>query len=259
MPDIINGDTSASPQNASNRQRKIDSFQEKPGFSVLILSPFVAGFGLNIQAANHVIHYTRAWNPAKEDQATDRAYRIGQNKDVFVYCPTIVDPNFETFEKKLDWLLEIKRDLSREMLNGTGELSAADFSGLPGVDNTVVMEAKPVTISYVTGMTPDAFEIFCSLLWEKKGFMCYRTKGLKKSGDGGVDLVAISGSTGILFQIKSSLEEGKKMGWDAIKEVVAGQAAYQAKHPGVSFEKCCVTNQFFNHDAINQATLTRLN
>lgn len=76
-PDIINGDTSAAAENANNRQRRIRAFQEKPGFGVIVLSPLAVGFGVNIQAANHVVHFTRTWNPAKEDQATDRAYRIG--------------------------------------------------------------------------------------------------------------------------------------------------------------------------------------
>jgi SNF2 family DNA or RNA helicase len=54
------------------------------------LSPRVAGFGVNLQAVNHVVHYTRSWNPANEDQATDRAYRIGQKKDVYVYSPSVI-------------------------------------------------------------------------------------------------------------------------------------------------------------------------
>src|SRR6476620_6492561 len=78
-------------------------------------------------AANHVIHYSRSWNPAKEDQATDRAYRIGQEKEVFVYCPVVVAKGFITFDAKLDGLLRYKRELSRDMLNGTGDLSPAEF------------------------------------------------------------------------------------------------------------------------------------
>lgn len=84
-PQIINGETATSAGSATSRQKQIRKFQEEKGFGVLILSPLAVGFGVNIQAANHVIHYTRTWNPAKEDQATDRAYRIGQEKDVFVY------------------------------------------------------------------------------------------------------------------------------------------------------------------------------
>ena len=75
----------------------------------------------------------------------------------------------------------------------------------------------------------------------------------KKSGDGGVDVVAIKGKTGALIQAKSSLEEGKELGWEAVKDVVAGEAAYKAKHPGVAFARYSVTNQFFNEDARYQA------
>lgn len=71
-PDVINGDTTTSAEHAMSRQKRIDAFQGQPGFGVLILSPKAVGFGVNIQAANHVIHYTRSWNPALENQATDR-------------------------------------------------------------------------------------------------------------------------------------------------------------------------------------------
>ena len=78
---------------------------------------------MNIQKANHVIHYTRSWNPAKEDQATDRAYRIGQDKEVFVYYPSIAADDFETFEIKLDKLLSSKRSLADDMLKPNVELT----------------------------------------------------------------------------------------------------------------------------------------
>lgn len=129
-PDVINGDTSADSANANNRQRRIKAFQEKPGFGVIVLSPLAVGFGVNIQAANHVIHFTRTWNPAKEDQATDRAYRIGQQRDVHVYYPVVVAHDFLTFDAKLHQLLEKKRGLSADMLNGSGDVSPADFGDL---------------------------------------------------------------------------------------------------------------------------------
>lgn len=124
---IINGDTSASSRNVDSRQKRIRAFQEKPGFGVLILSPVAVGFGVNIQAANHVVHYMRTWNPAKEDQATDRAYRIGQTKDVHVYYPTVAADDFVTFDVKLDQLLTKKRELAGDMLNGSGDISGAEF------------------------------------------------------------------------------------------------------------------------------------
>jgi hypothetical protein len=125
--DIINGDTSAAAGAADSRQKRIRAFQEQPGFGVIVLSPVAVGFGVNMQAANHVIHFTRTWNPAKEDQATDRAYRIGQTRDVFVYYPTVAADDFTTFDVKLDDLLERKRALAGDMLNGSGEISAREF------------------------------------------------------------------------------------------------------------------------------------
>lgn len=125
--DVINGDTSAVASSSDSRQKRIRAFQERPGFGVIILSPVAVGFGVNMQAANHVIHFTRTWNPAKEDQATDRAYRIGQSKDVFVYYPTVSANDFKTFDVKLDELLGRKRSLASDMLNGTGEIGLRDF------------------------------------------------------------------------------------------------------------------------------------
>lgn len=129
---VINGDTSTSSESANSRQRLIDQFQEQPGFAVIILSTIAVGFGVNVQAANHVIHFTRCWNPAKEDQATDRAYRIGQEKDVYVYYPTVRDTEMPTFEATLDELLSKRRALARDMLTGAADLKASDFDGLLG-------------------------------------------------------------------------------------------------------------------------------
>jgi SNF2 family DNA or RNA helicase len=110
----INGTTQAVA-----RQKIVDQFNGAPGFQVLLLSPEAAGVGLNITGANHVIHLSRCWNPAKEDQATDRAYRIGQKKAVTVYLPMAVDTDFPeeaSFDLNLDDLLQYKRDLSRSAL-----------------------------------------------------------------------------------------------------------------------------------------------
>jgi hypothetical protein len=127
-PAIINGDTSASESSADSRQKQIRKFQDKPGFGVIILSPVAVGFGVNIQAANHVIHFTRTWNPAKEDQATDRAYRIGQTRDVYVHYPIVRGSGFRTFDEVLDELLEKKRELAKDMLNGAGDVMGQEFA-----------------------------------------------------------------------------------------------------------------------------------
>ncbi len=130
--EIINGDSSTAAGNGKSRQARIKRFQERDGFGVIILSPLAVGFGLNIQAANHVIHFTRAWNPAREDQATARAYRLGQDKTVFVYYPTLVAGDFATFDVRLHRLLETKRKLSKDILNGSGDIGPNDFKDLQG-------------------------------------------------------------------------------------------------------------------------------
>lgn len=113
---IINGDTPSivarKKQGKQSRQSAIDEFQNEVGFNVIIMSPIAAGMGLNVTAANHVIHYSRHWNPAKESQATDRAYRIGQTKDVYVYYPIAVSKDFKSFDKTLDELLGRKNMLA---------------------------------------------------------------------------------------------------------------------------------------------------
>ena len=113
---IINGDTpsivSRQTSGKQSRQASIDDFQSVYGFYVIIMSPIAAGMGLNVTAANHVIHYSRHWNPAKESQATDRAYRIGQDKDVYVYYPMAVSKGFKAFDETLDELLSRKTSLA---------------------------------------------------------------------------------------------------------------------------------------------------
>lgn len=112
---IINGDTPSIVRRKSDRQSRqqsIDEFQSVDGFNVIIMSPVAAGMGLNVTAANHVIHYSRHWNPAKENQATDRAYRIGQTKDVYVYYPMAVSEHFKSFDESLDELLSRKTNLA---------------------------------------------------------------------------------------------------------------------------------------------------
>jgi SNF2 family DNA or RNA helicase len=91
-------------------------FNKQVGFGVLILSPIAAGVGLNITGANHVIHFSRHWNPAKEDQATDRAYRIGQERPVHVYLPKAVHPNFNTFDVNIAKILDRKRRMATATL-----------------------------------------------------------------------------------------------------------------------------------------------
>ena len=148
-PSIINGEI-----NINKRKEALDIFKQSEGFDVIILSPEAAGVGLNITEANHVIHYTRHWNPAKEEQATDRAYRIGQTKDVYVHYPILsynegypevvtydldswVDEELErsleesTPEEKLNHIIMKKKKMLKDFFLATPlDVDASDFVGV---------------------------------------------------------------------------------------------------------------------------------
>lgn len=98
------------------RQALVDAFQSPYGPPIFLLSLRAGGTGLNLTAANHVIHFDRWWNPAVENQATDRAYRIGQKRNVEVHKFVTVG----TVEERIDALLEQKKDLA-ERIVGAGE------------------------------------------------------------------------------------------------------------------------------------------
>ncbi len=252
-PIIIHGES-------EGRQASINRFSAKAGFDVIILSTLAAGAGLNITAANHVFHFTRAWNPAKEAQATDRAYRIGAKKDVHVYCPTVVT-DFVTFEQRLDELLWRKSNLAdaaldsgglAAMLNGTGsDATISDLIRNNDVTSPIdgAAPARVMTMLDVDRLDGFGFEVFCALLWGKRGFLASVTK--KNPGDGGVDVVALKGKEGELIQCKVSGKE--EIGWDALKEVHSGAALYGRKYAKTKFRLIAVTNQSFNAEAQRQA------
>lgn len=107
-----------------DRAKLVDAFQQEQGFPFFILSLKAGGTGLNLTNAAHVIHFDRWWNPAVENQATDRAYRIGQKKNVLVHkfiCQG-------TIEEKIDDLLNAKKDLAYELLTQGQEAKLTELS-----------------------------------------------------------------------------------------------------------------------------------
>ena len=105
------------------RKELVKRFQEDESVPFFVLSLKAGGSGLNLTAASHVVHFDRWWNPAVENQATDRAFRIGQTKNVLVHkfiCRG-------TVEEKIDELIESKRHLSRELLEGGAELNLTEL------------------------------------------------------------------------------------------------------------------------------------
>lgn len=247
-PCIVNGSTSVE-QNAGERSRQglIDSFQDKSGFNAIILSTTAIGFGVNIQKANHVIHFTRAWNPAKEDQATDRAHRIGQTLPVNVYYPTVCADKFDTFEVKLDEILQRKRELARDMLNGAGEITAGEWGGLRAPGGADITIRKRIEAEHLARLEATLFEKLCRLYLEREGYRAHLTS---HAGDGGIDVVAIRGGEGLLVQCKSSSRE-QNLGWEAIKDVKAGYELYKSKsdYQDVIFNLVAATNREFNNNA----------
>ena len=123
-------------QSVGARQKLVDRFQARE-LDVLVLSLKAGGTGLNLTAATNVVHYDRWWNPAVEDQATDRAYRIGQTQTVTVH--RIITEG--TIEDRVAELLRNKRQLADRVIGGgdgwIGELSDDELADL------VSLEAKP--------------------------------------------------------------------------------------------------------------------
>ena len=110
---VLHGETAV-----KKRQELVRQFQEDESIGFFVLSLKAGGSGLNLTAASHVVHFDRWWNPAVENQATDRAFRIGQTKNVLVHkfiCRG-------TVEEKIDELIESKRKLSQDLLEGGADL-----------------------------------------------------------------------------------------------------------------------------------------
>jgi SNF2 family DNA or RNA helicase len=120
-PMLINGQVSG-----PTRQARVDRFQQaEDGFDAMILSARAGGVGLTLTRANHVIHLSRWWNPAVEDQCTGRVLRIGQTRPVTIHLPLAVLSNGGTsFDQNLQALLERKRNIMRAALVPTVETDA---------------------------------------------------------------------------------------------------------------------------------------
>lgn len=251
---IINGEI-----DTHSRRRLLDEYRKKQGFNVIILSPEAAGVGLNIVEANHVIHYTRHWNPAKEEQATDRAYRIGQKKDVYVYYPIIgaienIKDNYEReiFETVNEWIdTQINEDVKdkspEEKLNKIiirkkkmlkdfflASVSEFDDEDIRGFNENNLDIEKNISIESVDNLNPNDFEKFAVVLLEKeiensKGFVT------PQSGDKGIDGLILSEKENILIQCKHT----KKLDNKAVKDLNFGETIY-SKELGVKFHKLII-------------------
>jgi hypothetical protein len=103
--------------NAKQREHLLEEFAAEDGPTLLVISIRAGGRGLNLPAANHVFHFDRWWNPAVEQQATDRAHRFGQRKPVFVHSLICTG----TLEERIDALLDSKRELAEKVIAARSE------------------------------------------------------------------------------------------------------------------------------------------
>ena len=232
--------------NGAARQRLIDKFKTSDGFNALILSPEAAGVGFTITEANNVIHLSRTWNPAKENQATDRVYRIGQDKAVNVYLPLAVNKNLrgKTFDESLDVLLKYKIILSANVLFPTLETEgdAKILADMLGLDDGEKNSARRWTLEAVDAVTGLAFEqIVADLFDAKDNFTAEKTPD---TNDFGADVVVQSAAddTGLLIQCKHTDNPGKSLGKTGIQEICAAVAYYSDKYGGRRFQPVVVTN-----------------
>ena len=251
---IVNGDTPGSTQRANSmkmsRQQSVDHFQTSSGFNVIIMSPLAAGVGLNITEANHVIHYSRWWNPAKEDQASDRVYRIGQKRPVHIYLPMATHPQFQTFDVILHELLERKRQLSQDTLFPTEQAEVTPKEILTKLQVMPFANGKevPLTIEDVDKLDPRFFEVFVAALFDKQGYYVELTP---YSGDKGADVIVCpraNETEGLLIQAKHRRQIGGKADRHAVDEILAAKPFYEEKY-GTTFKLAVTTNRKFNKPA----------
>ncbi len=109
---------------AARRGKLVDEFQQESGPPFFVVSVKAGGTGLNLTQASHVVHFDRWWNPAVEDQATDRAFRIGQKRNVIVHKFVCRG----TLEEKIDDMIRSKREISEELFSGDGEVQLTEMS-----------------------------------------------------------------------------------------------------------------------------------
>ena len=224
---LINGAVSG-----GERQNRVNQFQNlEDGFNVMILSPKAGGIGLTLTAANNVIHLQRWWNPAVEDQCTDRVFRIGQTKDVNVYIPQSLYPSNPdiSFDVKINSLLENKRKLSRNLLvapvdfqNDTNNLFEETIQTAKGEESKENL--YQINIEEVDAMEPIQFEEWTiSLLKEKK----YDVNRTPKSHDGGADIIARKNNNNYIIQCKHTGNKNNICDQEATNDLIRAKTNYK--------------------------------
>ena len=235
---------------ADKRPSILHRFKTNKGFQALVISPRAGGAGLNIQFANHVIHYTREWNPALEKQATDRVYRIGQKKTVHVYYPTTTAmPNEpECAEEKLAKILAKKRDIMDDFTITSDEITADELN----IETKEDLEEKNIDIGVneLDGLNDKQFEGFVACMFSHLG---YKAQVVGKSSDHGADVVCLGKNKNYLVQVKHTQKQ-KNITQKCIDEIRGAKSFYESQY-NTEFSLLVVTNHYFQEKVFNKAKM----
>ena len=225
---IINGATTIARRKAyvSAFQRHLES---DGGFDVLILSPRAAGVGLTLTAATHVIHLSRWWNPAVEEQCNDRIYRIGQERDVTVHLPLAIHPAHRerSFDCVLNELMRRKRSLARAALwppTLSDVDNAALLTGMSGADAFDPAE--------IDSLDWQGFEHWVVDRARKSGD--WEASETPRSGDGGADALlrhCRRQATEVVVQAKHTTERDRLAGETAVRDLLRARDRYPLNDP----------------------------
>jgi hypothetical protein len=222
-PMQINGEIAG-----EKRQKIVDEFlSDTQSFDVMILSPRAGGVGLTLTSANHVIHLSRWWNPAVEDQCTDRVYRIGQNHTVYVYYPIAVHPHYGvgSFDVLLDRPLADKRELSKRMLLPPVNLKKDQkwFADNLGHESGAVMQVAD--IDEIDVMEPRAFQNWALRRCVPLGWSVSRTPA---SHDGGADGLLVHERTKarVIVQCKHKQRDDRACDAEAVDDLLRARSNF---------------------------------
>ncbi len=241
---IINGETGLGADRTSAEQVRrgrhyraqiLQKFKDQSGFHILVLSPFVAGVGLTITEANHVIHYGRWWNPAVESQATDRVYRIGQEREVQVHLPILSDESGHlpaSFDERLHELLCKKRALARDFLSPQeGETSLARelcrelVQQMPEI--AYAGEEPALCSEDVQALPHGLFVAYTAAVFEQNG---YSVELIDPRHGGGLTIKARSASKEVFIRIS---EQDRPEALDREVTILSDAKWVGAKHPEI--------------------------
>jgi SNF2 family DNA or RNA helicase len=236
---VINGDTPASSKNNSENTRLgllSDFLPEDPltpkkpkEFRVAVLSPIAAGVGLTLTGANHVIHLERHWNPAKEAQATDRVYRIGQDKEVYVWVPILLHPSLTSFDENLNSLIEKKASLHHALSIPEAVTENDIFGGVFGSTGEQATQAgQPLNAEDISSLSGYEFEALVAELFAREG--ASEVILTPEGSDHGCDVVLIGaggrGGDNWLIQCKHT-NQAKLSGDMPVREIVGSRWHYE--------------------------------